>query len=139
MPFCPECKTEYQTGVTQCADCEVTLVDRLPEGAADEEEKMEWVQVSTDHDESEAYVLKGFLESEGIDCELENKTFHSEPTMATTVVNILVRRDQADQARELLFEKEYLYKCSACGSFCSISDKVCPHCGQPIEGDAEAM
>src|SRR5215472_2122451 len=111
MPFCPECKTEYEAGVAQCADCETALVDALPpeEPTEPAAEEPEWVRVSTDHDEAEAFVLKGFLESEGIDCELENKTFHSEPTTATTLVNILVRKDQAEQARNLLYEKEYLY------------------------------
>src|SRR5262249_38396907 len=128
MAFCPECKTEYQPGIAVCADCQVSLVDALPPetSATDAEDTVAWVCISTDHDEAEAYVLKGYLESEGIECMLENKTFHSQPTVATTLVNILVREDQADQARNLLHEKEYLYKCSNCGAFCSLSDKTCP-------------
>jgi hypothetical protein len=31
MPFCPTCKAEYREGVTQCHDCGVALVERLPE------------------------------------------------------------------------------------------------------------
>ena len=30
--FCPECKAEYRTGFTRCADCDVDLVINLPEG-----------------------------------------------------------------------------------------------------------
>jgi Double zinc ribbon len=31
MPFCPNCKTEYVTGIRKCVDCEVDLVESLPE------------------------------------------------------------------------------------------------------------
>ena len=29
--FCPECKAEYRDGFTRCADCDVDLLERLPE------------------------------------------------------------------------------------------------------------
>ena len=29
MPWCPNCKTEYQDGVKECSDCKTTLVDKL--------------------------------------------------------------------------------------------------------------
>lgn len=31
--WCPKCKNEYVSGVTECADCHVPLVDTLPETA----------------------------------------------------------------------------------------------------------
>jgi hypothetical protein len=31
MPFCPKCRYEYKLGVTRCSDCDVELVDRLPD------------------------------------------------------------------------------------------------------------
>src|SRR5580658_6601307 len=31
--FCPNCKAEYRQGFTRCADCDVALVDELPEEA----------------------------------------------------------------------------------------------------------
>ena len=30
MPWCPYCKTEYQSGVTHCSDCSAPLVEELP-------------------------------------------------------------------------------------------------------------
>lgn len=30
MPWCPQCKTEYEPYVPRCADCGVNLVERLP-------------------------------------------------------------------------------------------------------------
>lgn len=35
--FCPECRAEYRDGFTRCSDCDVDLVERLPESSdADE-------------------------------------------------------------------------------------------------------
>jgi hypothetical protein len=31
MSFCPKCRAEYETGFARCADCEVPLVNKLPE------------------------------------------------------------------------------------------------------------
>ncbi len=31
MPWCPSCKTEYQEGILQCADCGAMLVEELPQ------------------------------------------------------------------------------------------------------------
>ena len=31
MPFCPECKSEYRTGFTDCADCQIPLVEKIDE------------------------------------------------------------------------------------------------------------
>jgi hypothetical protein len=32
MPYCPDCQAEYQAGIAKCADCDVALVEKLPEG-----------------------------------------------------------------------------------------------------------
>jgi|GEM_PF-1801257 len=29
--FCPQCRAEYKSGITRCADCDVLLVDKLQE------------------------------------------------------------------------------------------------------------
>ena len=39
MPFCPSCKTEYIAGIAQCSDCNLALVDHLPEEQSIEYEK----------------------------------------------------------------------------------------------------
>lgn len=31
MPYCPKCKSEYRDGFTRCYDCEVELVDSMPQ------------------------------------------------------------------------------------------------------------
>ena len=30
MPFCPECRKSYETGVILCRDCQSHLVEELP-------------------------------------------------------------------------------------------------------------
>lgn len=30
MPFCPQCRSEYEDGVTRCSDCDEALVAELP-------------------------------------------------------------------------------------------------------------
>ena len=35
MPWCPNCKTEYQDGYTVCSDCGSTLVESLEQAAAE--------------------------------------------------------------------------------------------------------
>jgi len=36
MPFCPECRYEYNAGITRCSDCDVVLTDQLPKPDSDE-------------------------------------------------------------------------------------------------------
>ena len=31
MPYCPECRAEYQAGIEKCTDCGVALVEQLPD------------------------------------------------------------------------------------------------------------
>lgn len=35
MPFCPSCGIEYKADVTRCSDCDVALVESLPENVED--------------------------------------------------------------------------------------------------------
>ena len=44
LMFCPKCKVEYRPGFTRCSDCEVDLVDVLPEEdlSSDEALTMLW-------------------------------------------------------------------------------------------------
>ncbi len=55
MPWCPNCKTEYQEGIEKCADCGSDLVDELP----DEEEVSE-----AEAAEAETAGAEGFEEGE---------------------------------------------------------------------------
>ena len=39
MPFCPLCRCEYMPGISLCSDCQVELVEVLPDAKETEEEK----------------------------------------------------------------------------------------------------
>lgn len=81
MPFCPECKYEYNPGITRCPDCEVDLVESLPtdqskdlaEGASD----ADFVKVYTARDEMEAMMIKSVLEAAGIEVWDRSMVIHS--------------------------------------------------------------
>ena len=40
MPFCPECQAEYRDGFTRCAECDLDLVEQLPEAFDTSEENI---------------------------------------------------------------------------------------------------
>ena len=64
--ICPNCKCEYIRGVTQCADCGVTLVDALDPSAPDTQDGQGIVSVWEGNDPSESAAVKDALEKAGI-------------------------------------------------------------------------
>ena len=80
MPFCPECRVEYGVDVRQCPDCNVGLVDALPDtsGAPDrsaapggEPRDLEQVVLCTVMGEIHAKLLQDVLETEGVRVRLQ--------------------------------------------------------------------
>jgi hypothetical protein len=64
--ICPNCKAEYREGYTVCADCEVPLVEKLPEDEQPEPE-IELVTVFDTGEPADVIVAKSLLEAEGIE------------------------------------------------------------------------
>lgn len=79
--------------------------------------------------------MRGFLESEGIPCQLENISFHAEPAPVAdlTKVRLWTLREDVERARTLLEERETIQICSVCEAKVEEQDKVCQHCGEPLE------
>lgn len=101
--ICPECHAEYVRGIEECADCEVALVhevDIAPTADADSG----WTELMVITDEHEAELIRGYLESEGVACNLESLVFHAEPFTfgPLSKVRIHVRSDDLARARRLL-------------------------------------
>jgi hypothetical protein len=63
--FCPECETDYEEGVSVCADCGVALVDEDGDGQ-EEHEETEFVALVESTDVVFFSLLTGALEEAGI-------------------------------------------------------------------------
>ncbi len=85
--------------------------------------------------EAKAHIMRGFLENEGIPCQLENISFHAEPAPVADLmkVRLWTLREDGEQARRLLEEVESIRICSACGTQVDDYFEVCPHCGERME------
>ena len=79
--------------------------------------------------------MRGFLESEGIPCQLENISFHAEPAPVADLmkVRLWTLKEDAEQARQLLQKRENVQVCSGCAKEVDEEDEVCPHCGERLE------
>lgn len=72
MPFCPKCRYEYESTVTNCPDCEEPLVDALPfeeEAIAD----IKFVAMPGLPGRVYADMVKGVLEQRGIPCYIRSE------------------------------------------------------------------
>ena len=67
----------------------------------------DWVEVALVPQDAEADLIRGFLESEGIEVEIDNRTFHMEPVNFgdMTGIRILTRAEEAERARRLLEQR----------------------------------
>lgn len=61
--FCPECKSEYRAGWTQCSDCNIPLVNCTPQS----ENVADLVCLRSFATDGELFLAKSVLESAGID------------------------------------------------------------------------
>jgi hypothetical protein len=70
--FCPECRDEYQEGVTICADCNVPLVQELPP-TDQAQEKNPLVPIYEAIDEVHVLMVRSLLEEAGIEFFIRNE------------------------------------------------------------------
>jgi hypothetical protein len=68
--FCPECRTEYVPGVSQCVDCEATLVPVLDEAS---DPDMQLVCVFESSDPGLVAVVESVLDDAEIDFMMKNQ------------------------------------------------------------------
>jgi Putative prokaryotic signal transducing protein len=110
--FCPRCETKYKWYEAECPDCRIPLVDVPPPGAPNPDMMLTSVfqttelgliplaEMALDQEEIEYFVrdAKGPLSAGG-------RTFRGDvPEMG---IEILVRTNDADRARELLADLEH--------------------------------
>lgn len=72
------------------------------------ESEEKWTRVALLADDVEADLIRGFLESEGIEARIDNRKFHMEPVNFgdLTGVAVLAPAEDAARARELLEKRE---------------------------------
>jgi hypothetical protein len=116
MPYCPNCRYEYRPSVSVCPDCDVSLVERLPEEKPeDKTQRLEhsldenMVEVFTAETPMEAGIVKGVIQECGIPV-----MFHSDVSELLrtdtgrgrylTLVVPESRREEAEEAVRLALE-----------------------------------
>ena len=78
MPYCPDCRDEYQRGISECPYCGVNLVDVLEErktcgSTKASDEKNDFVRLRDFPSCVYAHMLQGALENEGIPSMLKDE------------------------------------------------------------------
>ena len=97
--FCPNCRAEYREGFEICDDCNVSLVAELP--PEPETEYVDYEEVLTTFNSAEIALMKSLLDSEDIPYFFHGETFVQMTGLAVPA-KLMVRKDQAETARELL-------------------------------------
>jgi hypothetical protein len=105
MPYCPECLTEYQEGVTECVDCGALLRPGAPPVKPQrlEGRKGKLVRLRTFSGATaqlDADLARNILETEGIPCILAGE--NSAELLPVLDVPLLVLEEDADRAAEML-------------------------------------
>lgn len=93
--FCPECRKEYVEGII-CKDCGVLLVPELLKEPSSQ--YIEFEEILATFNAGDIAMIKSILESEGIDFYFQGEFSY----YAETIPRLMVRRDQAEKAVEIL-------------------------------------
>lgn len=101
--FCPECGAEYRQGVSVCSDCQVLLTSEFPlEPQSAAQPDVELVTVLTTGNDAVIPVAKSLLDDAGIGYLAKNEGFHGLFPVSRFRVEIQVRQDDEEEARQLL-------------------------------------
>lgn len=97
--FCPECRAEYREGFTECADCQVALVNELPPEPTEKiPEFVDMETVFVTKDPGEVALIKSILEAENIPFFVQGDHFSSLYGYLIPV-RFLVPRDRAKEIK----------------------------------------
>lgn len=95
--YCPSCRAEFREGFLRCEDCDVTLVETLPE----ETVKPGYVQLATVFTEGEIALIKSNLDQAGIDYYFHGEQAHRLAPLPFGA-RLMVREDFREEAEALL-------------------------------------
>jgi nitroreductase len=102
-------------------------------------EAIQWVAAWEGSVEEEAYLVKGFLENNGIPCVLETVKFREVPVNFGTLseLRIMVPDEKSAEARMLIQERSSQVECPACGALNPAGDLICKYCGQELGNNTD--
>jgi len=102
MPFCPNCRYEYEEGIKECPDCGATLVEKLKE---DSPESVNYVPLRSLPSRLYAEMLQEALKKEGIPSFIKSDdiaiTFPSYGTTSAVDVIIWVPEEEMEKSEEI--------------------------------------
>lgn len=103
--ICPKCKAEYVHGITVCADCDVPLVNKLPERETGQNE-VGFADIFVTFDATEIALVKSILDGAGIDYYIKSEHFtFSRPF--EDPARLYIREDQLDEALDILKDLDF--------------------------------
>jgi hypothetical protein len=104
--ICPKCKAEYVRGITVCADCNVPLVEHLPERDSIEKQGKDFKEIYITFNAGEIAMTKSLLDDAGIDYYLKGGLF-AELRLYADPARLFVREDQYAEALEILEDLDF--------------------------------
>ncbi|RMF62728.1 MAG: DUF2007 domain-containing protein [Calditrichaeota bacterium] len=108
MPFCPKCKYEFVEGMTSCPDCQVDLVEKLPEEEQPGSD-FKWVVLHAFPGPVYAEMVKETLQRHDIPCLVKKDFFSSAYGAHGTSAGgletvILVPEERREESEHLLVQ-----------------------------------
>lgn len=110
MPYCPTCKQAFDAGTKECPQHRTALVDELPFQSI-QGDTTTWVEITSTGTDDEARLVKGFLDAEGIEAQIENVKFSMEPINFGTMgdIRVYVQAEDEERAVGLLRQRNQEY------------------------------
>jgi hypothetical protein len=107
--FCPKCKSEYREGFYKCADCDVDLAYGQPPENEGDVSYVEMVEVFSTYNQGDIAFIKSVFDGEEIKYYFQGENSNL-MVGGGAYARLLVKADEADRAREILQDLEFLDK-----------------------------
>src|SRR5512146_2325177 len=101
MPFCPTCRTEYESQENTCAVCKTVLVSSLPSETDEYAQATTLVELATFSDVPEAEMVREILEKSGIPTVQRGEVDPIGVASGAAPITLLVEERHLARAREL--------------------------------------
>src|SRR5947208_16608381 len=103
--YCPNCEAEYNTGITECKDCKIALVDRLtPETAVHDHSDADMVLLASFKFSGEAQMLQELLEKNDVRSYVQGATDTIAIPSGFNEATLFVDERDLDKAKKLYTE-----------------------------------